>query len=89
MLNFAAYSVKASLLKAVNKKGSSRIAALEKYELVLRLIEGKKTLSFQAYKRLAEILFLNEKIENISAHTFLIIEWNLIATSENCVGFKV
>ena len=65
------------------------MAASEKYDIGLKLIEGKKALSFQAYKRLAEILFRSEKIEHISTHTFLVLEWNLIAQSENCVGSKV
>ena len=82
MLNFAAYSVKASLLKAVSKKGSRRIAASDKHDLGLKLIEGKKALSFQAYKRLAEILFWRKKIEHISTHTFLVLECSLFPFRE-------
>ena len=65
------------------------MAASEKYDIGLKLIEGKKALSFQAYKRLAEILFRSEKIEHISTHTFLVLEWNLIVKSENYVESKV
>ena len=61
------------------KKGSRRIAASEKHDLGLKLTEGKKALSFQAYKCLAEILFRSEKIEHIVTQTFLVLERNLIA----------
>ena len=51
--------------------------------------EGKDALSFQPYKRLAEIIFRNKKIEHIDAHTFLVLEWNIIVQAENCVRAKV
>ena len=71
------------------KKGSRRIAELDKHDLGLNLTGMKKALSFQAYKHLAEFIFRSEKIEHIAADTFLVLEWNLIAQSENCVGGKV
>ena len=33
--------------------------------------------------------FRREKIEHIAANTFLVLEWNLIAQAENCVGSKL
>ena len=55
----------------------------------MKLIEGKITLSFHAYKLLATILFKSEKVEYIAAHEFLILEWNLMAIAENRVGAKI
>ena len=46
-------------------------------------------LSFQVYKRLAKIIFCSENIEHIAAHTFIVLEWNLIVREENLVGAKL
>ena len=71
------------------KKGSRRMGASEKKDFGLKLSEGKRPLSYQAYKRLATLLFRSEKAEHIAAHAFLVLEWNLIARAENCVGAKI
>ena len=65
------------------------VAASDKQDLGLKSSEGKKFLYFQAYKRLAEIIFRSKKIEHIAAHTFIVLEWNLIARAENCLEAKV
>ena len=62
---------------------------MEKHDVGLKLTEVKKALSFQAYKCLAEIIFRSDNIEHISAHTFLVLGWKLIAQAENHVGSKI
>ena len=71
------------------KKGSRRKGAAEKKELGMAATEGKKPLPFKAYKYLAKILFESEKPEHVSAHTFLLLEWNLISRAEFVVDSKI
>ena len=71
------------------KKGMRRKGAQQKGELGLSLAEGKKPLPFAAYKLLARILFESDKPEHVAAHTFLILEWNLIARAEFVVDVKI
>jgi hypothetical protein len=71
------------------KKGCRRAIANEKQELGLRLSEGKKVLSFRGYKKMAMKLFESGKKEHIAAHLFLILDWNLIARAENCIGAQI
>jgi hypothetical protein len=71
------------------KKGMRRKGAQQKGELGLSLAEGKKPLPFVAYKLLAKILFESDKPEHVAAHTFLILEWNLIARAEFVVDVKI
>jgi hypothetical protein len=71
------------------KKGSRRKGASERHHLGLKVTEGKKPLSLQGLKALARVLFRSEKPEYISAHTFLLMEWNLIARAENCVESNI
>ena len=47
--------------------------------------EGKLPLPFAAYKFLAQILFESAKPEHIAAHTFLVLEWNLISRADMVV----
>ena len=61
------------------QKGSRRLGAKEKQQLGLKLTEGKKVLSFRGYRRLAMKLFESGRKEHISAHLFLVLDWNLIA----------
>ena len=63
------------------------MGASEKNDFGLKLSEGKRPLSYQAYKLLST-RFLTF-IEHIATHAFLVLEWNLIATAENCVGGKI
>jgi len=67
------------------KKGARRLAAKERRELGLRITEGKKPLPLKAYRRLAEILFNSEKKEYVQAHTFLVLDWNMISRSESVI----
>ena len=71
------------------KQGSRRLAASEKKKLGLSTVEGKKHLPFAAYRKLAKILFESEKPEHIHAHTFLLLEWNLISRAEYVVDANI
>jgi len=71
------------------KKGTRRISAREHHALGLSASEGKKPLSFRAYRYLARVLFESGDPEHIAAHTFLLLEWNLISRAEFVVGAKV
>ena len=51
--------------------------------------KGKKPLPFAAYKYLAKILFESKKAEHVGAHTFLLIQWNLISCAEFVVGSNI
>jgi hypothetical protein len=67
------------------KKGARRTSADERRKLGLRTTEGKKPLPLKGYMRLAEILFLSEKKEYVQAHTFLVLDWNMISRSESVI----
>ena len=41
------------------------------------------------FKKLAKILIESEKPEDIPAHTFLVIDWNLISWAEYVVDAKI
>jgi len=71
------------------KKGTRRVLAKEKKKLGLSTIEGKKPLPFCAYEYLAKILFESDKAEYVAAHTFLILEWNLISRAEYLVDATI
>ena len=71
------------------KKCSRRTKSPEKKYIGSKSTERKKAFYFQSYKRLEDIIFQSEKIGNISAHTFIVLEWNLIERADNCVGAKV
>jgi len=60
-----------------------RVAAGESLE------EGKEAMSFECYKLLCKKFFQGEKDEYHFAHLFLLLEWNLIAQSDNIVGLHV
>ena len=76
-------------LISVYNKGSNRTAAKERKNLGLSTVEGKKHLPFAAYRLLAKILFESEKAEHIHAHTFLVLEWNLISRAEYVVDANI
>jgi hypothetical protein len=60
-----------------------RIAAGETLE------EGKEAMSFACYKLLCKKFFQGKKDEYHFAHLFLLLEWNLIARSDNIVGLHM
>ena len=50
-----------------------RISESDKQDLGIKLTGGKKDLSIQANKKIAEIVFRSEKIEHIAALAFLVL----------------
>ena len=70
-------------------KGSKRINLAAKQTLRLKIVEGKAEMRPQVYSKRAQILFESEKIEHIFAHTFLVLEWNLMKRAENCVHANI
>ena len=71
------------------KKGSRRAGAKERNKLGLSTVEGKKHLPFMGYRLLARLLFESDHPEHVYAHTFLIIDWNLVSRSESVVNSKI
>ena len=71
------------------KRGSRRAGAQQKKKLGLNQTEGKAALPFAAYQYLASILFESEDPEDVAAHTFLVLEWNLVARAEYVIGSKI
>ena len=50
------------------------------------LVEGKRHMSFEVYTLMCEILSKGENTNNseyLFAHCYLVLEWNLMARSEN------
>ena len=74
---------------SIFKKGARRIGAREKQEHRLKNSEGKRPLSYQAYRELAKIMFASDDKRKVAAHAFLTLEWNLIARAENCINCKI
>ena len=46
-------------------------------------------MSFEVYKFIAKGIFELSKKEHVFVHFFLILDWNLMKRSENCVKTKV
>ena len=44
---------------------------------------------FEVYKFIVKGLFVSSKKEHVFVHLFLILDWNLMKRSENCVNMKV
>ena len=51
--------------------------------------EGNKAMSIYVYEALYEILFKREGQDSTFAHCFLVLDWDLTARSENCLGMDV
>jgi hypothetical protein len=77
-----------TLLSGYNK-GTRRMGGNEKRLLGLSSDEGKKPLPLAAYKYLEKVLFESKKPEHIGAHTFLLIQWNLISRAEFVIGSNI
>ena len=63
--------------------GIKRSVATEKLEKGLKLDEGKKPMSFEVYKALCKVLYKSSKADHIFCHLMLVLEWNLMARSDN------
>jgi len=53
------------------------------------LEQGKKGMTYEVYKAMCEILFKSDDDDYLFAHTFLTMEWNLLARSDNCFTMHV
>ena len=53
------------------------------------LDEGKEAMSFEVYKKLCEELYNGKFDDHVFAHSFLKMEWDLMARSNNCVNIRV
>ena len=69
--------------------GMKREVIREKIEKGISFDEGKRPMSFEVYKRLCETLFFSEETEDVFCHLFLVLEWNLMARSENCLQMSL
>ena len=70
-------------------KGYKYCRANLKQQLPLKINELKLPMSFEVYKFIAKGLFESSKKEHVFVNLFLILDWNLIKRSENCVNMKV
>ena len=66
-----------------------RTVASQKDESVKSLDEGKKSMIYEVYKKLCELLFEGEVDDYSFTHVFLTLEWNLLARSNKCLAMNV
>ena len=69
--------------------GLKRTITSEKVQRGETLDEGKRIMTFEVYNKMCEIMYKGEDDEFLFAHTFLTLEWNLMARSENCVNMNI
>ena len=69
--------------------GLKRTVAEVRAESGRSLDEDKKGMSYEVYKRICEILFESDDDDYLFAHTFLTMEWNLLARSNNSFTLRV
>ena len=70
-------------------KGFKRRIIEERVVAGESLDEGKDAMSFECYNLLCKKFFEGDKDEFIFAHTFLLLEWNLMARADNIVNLNV
>ena len=68
---------------------TKRVIASNKRQYGISLEEGKKVIIFDVYKRLCDVLHKVEGEDLIFAHTFLTMEWNLMARRDKCVNMHI
>ena len=69
--------------------GMERTVVADKQMLGLKIPEGKKTISIEAYELLSNTLFESREKRDIFAHLFLVLDWFLTKRAENCVNAKI
>ena len=67
--------------------GMRRKVASQRKENGVSIMEGKRKMSFQVYEKICELFLKSEG--NEFAHCFLVLEWNLMARSQNVVDSHV
>ena len=66
--------------------GIKRTIAKEKQAMGKKNDEGKEKMSFEVYQQICKLLLTSGTTESIFTHCFLVLEWNLMARSDNiCV----
>ena len=70
-------------------KGSKRINLAAKQTLGLKISEGKLHMTVPVYEFLCKTMFDSKKPEHIFAHTFTVLDWNLMKQVENVVNAKI
>ena len=70
-------------------KGSARINLAAKTILGLKIVEGKAHMTLPVYELIAKKLFQSNKPEHIMAHTFFVLDWNLMKRAENIVDANI
>ena len=69
--------------------GMKIVVTANKRDSGASLDEGNRSMSFEVYKLLFEELHNGKGDEHLFAHTFLTMERNLMARSDNCVNMNV
>ena len=69
--------------------GMKQVVASAKAASGESLDEGKKAMTFDVYKKLCQILYRGVGADYLFAHTFLTLEWNLLARSDNCLSMNL
>ena len=71
------------------KKGTRRLAVKERKQLGLAATEVNTPFPFSAYKYLAKLVFKSDEPEQVVAHIFLLLEWNIISWAEYVVDSNI
>ena len=69
--------------------GMKRTVSTSRQTTGHKLDGGKRPMSFDVYSNMCEIFYKGKNPEYLFAHAFLIIEWNLMARSDNCVNMHI
>ena len=69
--------------------GMNRTVAFQKVESGESLDESKKSMSYEVYMKLCELLFEGEGDDYAFTHVFLTLECNLLARSNKCLAMNV
>ena len=69
--------------------GMKRVIASNKRQAGISITEGKKSMSFDFYKTLCDVLHQVEGGDFLFAHSFLTMKWNLMARSDNFVNMDI
>ena len=70
-------------------RGIKRKVAEEKQNSGSSFEEGKKAMNIEVYKLMAKKLFESGNEDAAFAHLYLVLEWNLMARSDNCEKLRL
>ena len=74
---------------SVLMSGMKRVVASDRVARGESLDEGERPMAFAVYQKMCEILYYGEDHEYLFAHSYLTMEWNLMARSDNCVSMGI